>query len=64
MNSYRYYANRRPEAAKARKDMADLYRKMRKDRPEMARLLAHRMDRGVKDMQQRLLDIYPGSLPA
>ena len=39
---FRYYVNRDPGVARDRKELANLYRRIRKDRPDMARLLYKR----------------------
>jgi hypothetical protein len=39
---YRYYANRQPDSAAARKDMADVYRNLRSENKAWARFIYRR----------------------
>jgi hypothetical protein len=56
MNVYRFYANRQPDTAKARADMAEMYRSLRRDNPLIARLLYFRYRSACKILAESFID--------
>lgn len=58
MNEYRHYCITRPGTARARKELAQLYRLHRKERPEMARLLWQRCRAAERFLRERVGRAY------
>jgi hypothetical protein len=56
MNTYRFHANRQPDVAADRKDLADMYRRVRRHSPTLARELWRRMKNAQKLLTGALID--------